>query len=143
MFIGEFRHTIDEKKRLAIPAKLRKQLGKEAVITRGLDNCLVVYPIKEWKQKSEKISTLPESQLEARGFARIMLAGAVAVDFDKLGRILVPEYLKQYAELKKNVVIAGLYNRLEIWDETRWETYKQNVEKEIGDFASKLKELGI
>ena len=72
-----------------------------------------------------------------------MLAGAVAVDFDKLGRILVPEYLKQYAQLKKNVVIAGLYNRLEIWDETRWSSYKQNAEKEIGDFASKLKELGI
>ena len=143
MFIGEYRHTIDEKKRLAIPSKLRKQLGKEAVITRGLDNCLAVYPIEEWKQKSEKLSKLPESQLEARGFARIMLAGAVAVDFDKLGRILVPEYLKQYAQLKKNVVIAGLYNRLEIWDETRWSSYKQNAEKEIGDFASKLKELGI
>lgn len=143
MFIGEYRHIIDDKKRLAIPVKLRKQLGKEAVITRGLDNCLVAYPMEGWKQTSEKLSKLPESQFEARGFARIMLAGAVAVDFDKLGRILIPEYLKQYAQLKKNVVIAGLYNRLEIWDETRWEAYKQNVEKEIGDFASKLKELGI
>lgn len=143
MLIGEYRHTIDEKKRLAIPSKWRKQLGKDAVVTRGIDNCLVLYPMKEWGTVSDKLGKLPASQLEARGFARIMLAGAAEVMFDGLGRILIPEYLKDYALLKRNVVITGLYNRLEIWDEHRWSSYKQTVEKGIGDFASKLKELGI
>ncbi len=143
MLIGEYRHTLDEKKRLAIPSKLRKQLGKEAVITRGIDNCLTIYTTPEWEKMSAKLGNLTASQMEARGFARIMLAGAASVEFDQLGRILIPEYLKQYASLEKNVVIAGLYNRLEIWDETHWETYKQKVEKEVGHFASKLGELGI
>lgn len=143
MFIGEYRHTIDTKKRLALPAKFRKELGKEAIITRGLDNCLVIYTLKEWQTMSDKLGKLPASQLEARGFARIMLAGAMAVELDNLGRILIPEYLKTYASLEKNVVICGLYNRLEIWDAQKWETYKDNVEKEVGDFAAKLKELGI
>ena len=143
MFIGEYRHTIDEKRRLAIPSKFRKELGKGAVITRGLDNCLVIYPVKEWEKMSDKLGKLPASQLEARGFARIMLAGAAAAEFDQLGRALIPEYLKQYASLDKDVVITGLYNRLEVWDAKAWDTYKQKVEKEVGDFASKLGELGI
>jgi len=143
MFIGEYRHTIDIKKRLALPAKFRKELGKTIIITRGLDNCLVVYPSKEWQMVSDKLGKLPASQLEARGFARIMLAGAMAVELDRLGRILIPEYLKTYANLKKNVVICGLYNRLEIWESQNWETYKKKVEKEVGDFAAKLGELGI
>jgi len=143
MFIGEYRHTIDIKKRLALPAKFRKELGKRVVITRGLDNCLVIYSDKEWKVMSDKLGKLPASQLEARGFARIMLAGAMEVELDRLGRILIPEYLKRYANLKKNVVVCGLYNRLEIWDERKWETYKKETEKEVGDFAAKLKELGI
>lgn len=143
MFIGEYTHTVDEKKRLAIPSKFRKELGKGAVITRGIDNCLVIYPSQEWKRMSDKLGKLPASQLEARGFARIMLAGAAAVDFDTLGRILVPEYLKTYASLQKTAVIIGLYNRLEVWDETKWQEYKQNAEKGIGDFASKLGDSGI
>jgi len=143
MFIGEYRHTIDAKKRLALPAKFRKELGKTAIITRGLDNCLVIYPQKEWKVMSDRLGKLPASQLEARGFARIMLSGAMAMDLDRLGRILIPEYLKEYGSLKKNVVVCGLYNRLEIWDADNWETYKNKVEKEVGDFAAKLKELGI
>jgi len=143
MFIGEYRHTIDIKKRLALPAKFRKELGKTIIITRGLDNCLVVYTLKEWKVMSDKLGKLPASQLEARGFARIMLAGAMVVELDRLGRILIPEYLKIYANLKKNVVICGLYNRLEIWDGRNWEIYKKKVEKEVGDFAAKLGELGI
>ncbi|MDO8424827.1 MAG: division/cell wall cluster transcriptional repressor MraZ [bacterium] len=143
MLIGEYKHTIDTKKRMALPAKFRKELGAEVVITRGLDNCLAVYPLKEWETISDKLGKLPEGQLEARGFARIKLAGAMAVELDQLGRILIPEYLKQYAGLTKNVVICGLYNRLEIWDSEKWGVYKEKVEKEVGDFASKLKELGI
>jgi len=143
MFIGEYRHTIDTKKRLALPAKFRRELGKTVVITRGLDNCLVIYPSKEWKIMSDKLGKLPASQLEARGFARIMLSGAMAVDLDRLGRILIPEYLKNYASLQKNIVICGLYNRLEIWNDENWEVYKKKMEKEVGDLASKLGELGI
>jgi MraZ protein len=143
MLIGEYKHTIDTKKRMALPAKFRKELGAEVVITRGLDNCLAVYPLKEWETMSDKLGKLPEGQPEARGFARIKLAGAMAVELDQLGRILIPEYLKQYAGLAKNAVVCGLYNRLEIWDEGNWNVYKQKVEKEVGDFASKLKELGI
>lgn len=143
MLIGEYKHTIDPKKRLAIPAKLRKELGKGAVLTRGLDNSLALYPSKEWQKMTEKISQLPSGKIDARGFTRLILAGAVTVDFDSLGRILVPDYLKEYAALKKNCVIVGLHTRLEIWDEKKWEVYKQKVEKEVGDMAEKLAELGI
>ena len=143
MFIGEYSYTIDQKKRIAIPSKFRKTLGKKAVITRGLDNCLVVYPIEEWKKLAKKLENLPNGQIDARGFARIMLSGAVDVGLDKLGRILIPDYLRDYAFLKKNIVVLGLSNRIEIWDEKKWEGYRQKTEKEIGDMASRLQQLGI
>ncbi len=143
MFLGEYTYTIDEKKRLAIPLKFRQQLGKKAVITRGLDNCLFLYPMKDWKELAEKLAKLPLSQADARGFARIMLAGAMEVNLDRLGRILIPDYLKKYASLQKKVVVAGLYNRIEIWDEKKWNLYKQKTEKEAGNIAERLKELGV
>lgn len=143
MFIGEYKHTIDAKKRLALPAKFRKELGQSVVVTKWLDSCLIVFPEKEWQVMSDKLGKLPTSQAEARGFVRMLLGGAMMMDLDNLGRILIPEYLKQYAGLKKNVVICGLFNRLEIWDEEKWSGYKGKVEKEIGDLAEKLKELGI
>ena len=143
MLIGEYKHTIDTKKRLSLPVKFRKELGKTIVITRGIDNCLVIYPEKEWKIMSDKLSQLPDSQVEARSFSRIMLAGAMEADIDKLGRILIPDYLKTYASLKKDTVICGRSNRLEIWDETKWETYRKEVEKKVGSLVSKLGELGI
>lgn len=143
MFIGEYIYSIDEKKRLAIPAKFRQLLGKKAVITRGLDNCLFLYSIKEWQILAEKLSKLPLAQADARGFVRVMLTGAMDVSFDNLGRILIPDYLKQYAFFKKKVVIAGVYNRIEIWDEKKWQEYKEKTEKEVGDMAERLKELGV
>jgi len=143
MLIGEYKHTIDEKKRLAIPAKLRKELGVGAVLTRGLDNCLALYPLDEWQKLADKLSKLPTGQIEVRGLTRVILSGAAEVEFDSLGRILIPDYLKQYAGVEKNVVIAGVFNHLEIWDEAKWETYKQKTEKEVGDMASKLSELGF
>jgi len=143
MLIGEYKHTIDAKKRLAVPSKLRKELGKGTVLTRGLDNCLALYSLKEWQKMTDKLGQLPTGQIDARGFNRIILAGAAAVEFDRLGRILIPDYLKRYAFLKKNVVIAGVYNRLEIWDEAKWENYKQKIEKEVGDIAQRLGELGV
>ena len=143
MFIGEYSYSIDEKKRLAVPPKFRQLLGKKAVITRGLDQSLFLYPAKEWGILAKKLSQLPLSQSDARGFARIMLSGAMEVIFDNLGRILVPDYLKEYAKLKKKVVITGLYNRIEIWDEIKWKEYKEKTEKEVGDIAERLKELGV
>jgi MraZ protein len=142
-FYGEYTYSIDEKKRLAIPPKFRKVLGKRAVITKGLDQCLFLYPAKEWGVLAKKLSKLPLSQSDARGFARLMLTGAMEVELDNLGRILIPDYLKEYAKLKKRVVIAGVYNRIEIWDEKIWKEYKEKTEKEVGDIAERLKELGV
>ncbi len=143
MFLGEFNYTIDHKKRLAIPVKFRGELGKKAIITRGIDNCLVLYSSDEWQKLAEKLGNLPSAQNEARGFARLMLSGAAEVDFDKLGRILIPDYLKEYAQLKKNIVIIGIYNRIEIWSGENWQIYKSTTEKEVGNIAERLKELGI
>lgn len=143
MFIGEYPYSIDEKKRLAIPPKFRQILGKKAVITRGLDQCLFLYPVKEWGELADKLSKLPLSQADARGFARLMLTGAMEANIDNLGRILIPDYLKEYASLKKKVIIAGVYNRIEIWDEKKWKEYKLKTEKEVGDIAERLKELGV
>ncbi len=143
MFIGEYVFTIDEKKRVSIPVKFRKELGKKAVITRGLDNCLVLYPLKVWEKVAKKLESLPLSKPDARAFARILLSGAVNVELDKLGRILIPDYLKEFAQLKKNVVLLGLSNRIEIWAKELWQEYKQKREKEIENMAEKLEELGI
>jgi len=143
MFIGEYPYSIDDKKRLAIPAKFRKVLNKKAVITRGLDQCLFLYPVKEWQALAKKLSSLPLSQADARGFARLMLTGAMDVTIDNLGRILVPDYLKEYAALEKKVVIAGVYNRIEIWDAQKWQQYKKKTETAVGDIAERLKELGV
>lgn len=141
MFIGEFTYTIDNKKRLAIPVKFREDLGKKIIITRGLDNCLFVYPEKEWEVLADKLGKLPLGQQDARGFVRVMLAGAMDVEIDNLGRILIPDYLKEYARLKKGIVIAGLYNRLEIWDENEWKKYKEKAEENVEEMAEKLGEI--
>jgi len=143
MFIGQYPYSIDEKKRLAVPPKFRKLLGEKAVITIGLDQCLFILSSKEWEILAKKLSQLPLGQSDARGFARVMLTGAMEVNFDNLGRILIPDYLKDYAQLKKKVVVAGVFNRIEIWDEESWKEYKQKTEKEVGDMAERLKELGV
>lgn len=143
MFIGEYSHTVDAKKRLAVPSKFRTDLGKKAVLTRGLDNCLYLYPMKEWEKLAKKLSELPISRSDSRAFARLMLAGAMDVALDSLGRVLVPEYLKKYAGLGKKVVLAGLYNRIEIWDEVKWEAYKKKTNERVEDIAEKMNELGI
>jgi MraZ protein len=143
MLIGEYQHTIDAKKRLAIPAKMRKELGESAILTRGLDNCLFLYPAHEWKKLMEKLSQLPVGQGTTRSFIRLLLSGAQEVEFDQLGRILIPDYLKKYAGLSQRVVIAGVYNRLEIWGEEAWRKYTADVEKNTDMIAEKLGELGL
>lgn len=143
MFIGEYSHSIDPKKRLAVPSKFRKDIGKLAVVTRGLDKCLFVYPLKIWQELAKKLGSLPVGESGTRSFIRLMLAGAVDVEVDKQGRILIPDYLKEYAELKREVTVAGLYNRLEIWDEKRWQQYKAQAEKNTDEIAEQLGKLGV
>lgn len=143
MFIGEYQHIIDNKKRIAVPSRFRELFNGRAVITRGLDNCLFLYTLEEWNKLAEKLNTLPVGQSSTRSFVRLMLAGASEAELDKQGRVLVPDYLKNYAALDKNVVIAGLYNRLEIWDDKKWNDYKLGAEKNTEEIAEKLGELGV
>ncbi len=142
MFLGQYSHNLDNKGRVALPAKFRSEL-KKAVVTKGLDNCLFVYPKKEWEKLAEKLAALPVSRADTRAFSRLMLAGAMEVEFDKQGRIILPEYLRQFAGLGKNVIIAGLYTRLEIWDEQKWNAYKAETEKNSNEIAEALNDLGV
>lgn len=143
MFIGEYSHIIDQKGRLAVPAKFRAKLSGGAVVTRGLDNCLFLYPQEEWQKMADKLAGLPISQANTRGFVRMMLAGAMDVKLDKQGRILIPDYLRRFANLKKQTMVTGLYNRLEIWDAQAWNTYRTDAEKRSQEIAEQLGELGI
>src|SRR3989338_1647412 len=143
MFLGEYQHNIDEKGRLAVPVKFRTDLSKGAVVTKGLENCLFLYTKKDWVELAEKIAKLPISQSSSRAFSRLMLAGAMDVEVDKQGRIVLPDYLRKYATLNKKVIVAGLYNRIEIWDESVWEKYKAGTEKDSVKIAETLGELGV
>lgn len=143
MFIGEYEASLDEKGRVAVPTKFRATLKGKAVVTRGLDGSLFLYPGAEWKTMAEKLASLPISTANTRSFSRLMLAGAMEVEFDKQGRIILPGYLKEFAGLSKRVVFAGLYNRIEIWSDERWATYKQKAESESTVIAEQLGSLGV
>jgi len=122
---------------------MRRELGSGAVITRGIDNCLWVFSKKEWTVLAEKLSSLPLSDANSRAFSRLMLAGAMEVEFDSQGRALLPGYLRGYASLTKQAVIAGLYTRLEIWDASKWKIYKEKTEKETSEIAKHMADLGV
>jgi len=143
MFIGEYSHNLDSKGRLAMPAKFRKRLKEGIIITRGLDHCLFVYPLGEWQTIAEKLASLPLSQKKSRAFARLMLAGAWDAGLDGQGRVIIPDYLRQYASLSKSTIIAGLYNRLEVWDQSVWQKYKQETESESDNIAESMADLGV
>ena len=143
MLLGEFKHNIDLKSRLTIPAKLRMELGEKPVLTRGLDNCLFIYPNRDWQIFMEKLSALPLSQKKARDFKRFMLSGAFEIEIDDMGRVLIPEPLKKYSNLKKEVVIVGVGDRIELWNEDVWNKYIADAEKESGHLAEGLNEFGI
>ena len=143
VFLGEFSHSIDEKGRLAVPKKFRLELQKGLIITRGLDNCLFVFTDEEWKKLAEQLQKLPLTQSNARAFVRLMFAGASEENLDKQGRIIVPNFLREYAEIQKNVVVAGLMNRVEIWAEDKWNDYKRNAEKKHTDLAEQLAAVGV
>jgi len=134
---------IDVKGRVALPARFKAGLRGGLVITRGFDGCLFVYPNEEWKKLAQKLILLPIARSNTRAFVRLMLAGAMDVKIDGQGRIVIPDYLRKYAFIKQKTVIAGLYNRLEIWDEDKWEQYKADTEKNSNDIAEQLGEIGV
>ncbi|MDD5639518.1 MAG: division/cell wall cluster transcriptional repressor MraZ [Candidatus Pacebacteria bacterium] len=143
MIIGQYSYNLDPKKRLTIPTKFRSVLSDGAVLTRGIDGCLFLYPLKQWEELAEKMSKLPLSAVNARNFSRVMLAGAMDVKIDSLGRILIPDYLKDYALLDKKVVVAGLYDRIEIWSEEKWKKYGETTDAQVGNITEGLKDLGF
>ena len=143
MFIGEYNASIDDKARVIIPAKFRSDLKNKVVVTRGLDNSLVLYTLDEWKKLAEKVASLPISTANTRAFSRLMLAGAMDCDIDKQGRIVLPGYLKEFAKISKKLVFAGLYNRVEIWSDEHWQTYKKQTEKQSNQIAEQLGDLGV
>jgi MraZ protein len=142
MLIGEYTHTLDDKKRLSLPSKFRKELGKGAVMTRGLDHCLFVYSATSWKKIMEKMGALSMGGVDSRGFNRFMLSGAVELEVDSAGRILIPDFLKSFAHLKSKVVFAGVGDRIEIWDDEKWTLYKKHIEHQGDQMAERLGDVG-
>ena len=134
---------LDTKKRVAVPAKFRTQFKKGIVVTRGLDGCLFIYTASEWEKIAEKLGSMPVGEKGTRSFIRMVLAGATDSKLDSQGRVLIPEYLKKYAGLKKDVTIAGLFNRLEVWDTKVWDKYKKGAEKNQDIVAEQLGKLGM
>ena len=129
MFIGEYTHNIDEKNRFSLPARFRKALGRKVVVTRGKDHCLFLYPSGTWLQISQEVKKLGHVETDPR-FARFTFAGAAEVEIDSLGRILIPEFLREFAELKNSIVITGVHDRVEIWNDKRWIAYRKKLENE-------------
>lgn len=137
MFMGEYHHTIDEKGRLTIPSKVRYELGEKFIVTRGLDNCLFIYPKNEWNNIITKYKELPNTK-DARNFMRFFLSGAIECEFDKQGRINISSPLIKYADLQKECIIIGVNDRLEVWSRNRWEQFINDNEANLSDIADNL-----
>ncbi len=142
MFSGEFRHAIDEKGRIIIPARFRPFLQQGMFLTRGLDGCLFLFPLNTWNELAQKIRDLPLTNPVARAFSRLVLSGEEC-QMDKLGRILIPSHLREFAGLDENVVLIGQGNRIEIWSERRWNELIERFREEESLFAEQFRELGI
>jgi MraZ protein len=138
MFIGEYHITIDDKGRLAVPVKFREALATGAVVTRGLDTSLFLLPLEEWGKLADKLASLPLGQANSRAFSRFMLSGAMDVELDGQGRFVIPEYLREFAGLKKGAVIVGVQSRLEVWDEEAWAAYAKKAEEDSEAIAEML-----
>ena len=143
MFFGEYQHSIDPKGRVFMPAKFRDDLGDKFVVTKGLDNCLFVYPNEEWKSFEQKLRTLPLTSKEARAFIRFFFAGAAECEADKQGSILLPANLRDYAGLEKDLSIIGVSTRVEIWNRDAWESYNGESSMDQEAIIEKMAELGI
>ncbi|WP_028561626.1 division/cell wall cluster transcriptional repressor MraZ [Paenibacillus pinihumi] len=138
MFMGEYQHSIDDKGRLIVPAKFRDTLGASFIVTRGLDNCLFVYPQSEWSQLEQKLKSLPLMKSDARAFTRFFFSGATECELDKQGRVNLPGNLLAHAKLEKECIVLGVTNRVEIWSKSIWESYFQQSEEAFNDIAEKL-----
>jgi MraZ protein len=143
MFMGEYQHNLDIKGRIFLPAKFRDSLGELFVATKGLDKCLFIYPRDEWAILEDKLKKLPIGKPEARAFVRFFFAGAAELEYDKQGRVLLPNNLREYAGLDKDVVVLGVSNRIEIWDKQTWDDYNNAVGPTVTQIAENLVDLGI
>ncbi len=143
MFMGEYQHTLDTKGRLIVPAKFREDLGAGAVLTRGLDHCLFLFPMDEWRVLEEKLKTLPLTKAGARQFVRFLFSGATECELDKQGRLIVPQNLRDYAKIQKDAVVIGVSNRIEIWSKETWEAYVEEAEESYEAIAESIVDLGI
>ena len=143
MFMGEYNHTIDAKGRLIVPVKFREILGDNFIVTKGLDGCLFVYPSDEWTRFEEKLKGLPLTNKNARQFTRFFLAGAAACEVDKQGRILLPQVLREFASLEKDVVLVGVASRIEIWSRERWDESMNTYDGDMDEVAENMESLGF
>ena len=142
MFIGEYQHALDAKNRMIIPSKLRDNLGNKFVITKGLDGCLYIYPLKEWEVLEEKLKILPLTNKDARAFVRFFFSGACEIELDKQGRGLIPQNLKEYAKIEKEIISIGVLTRIEVWSKEKWQEYNES-DMDFDSIAEKMTELGI
>lgn len=138
MFMGEFRHAIDEKKRLIIPSKYREEIGSSFILTRGIDKCLFLYSQEEWNTLTAKLHKLSFAKKDARNFLRFFLSGATNLEFDKQGRVVLPSNLLEYAEITKDCVIVGVGERLEIWAKEAWDKFYLENADDLSDIAERL-----
>ena len=143
MFIGEYEHTVDTKGRIIIPSKFRDGLGCSFIITKGLDNCLFVYPKTEWEIFENKLKKLPLTSKDARAFVRFFFSGAIECEIDKQGRVLLPSNLRTHAILEKDAIVIGVSNRVEIWGKEQWQNYNDDDSLSYENIAEKMAELGI
>jgi len=143
MLIGEYTHTIDDKNRISLPAKFRAEMGKKVVLTRGLDKCVAIFTEKEWKKIAEKLSGSSMLQSDNRNFNRFMFGGAVEAEVDSIGRVLLPDFLKEWGKLTSKVVVIGVQTRVEVWNEEAWKSSKETIEKQADTLAEKLGQVGV
>ncbi len=143
MFLGEYQHSLDSKGRIIVPSKFREELGASFIATKGLDNCLFLYPMNEWKTIEEKLRALPFTRADVRSFARFFFSGASELEIDKQGRILLPSNLRDYAMIEKELVVIGVGSRVEIWANEKWTQYNQTAESSYEVIAENLVGLGL
>ena len=142
MFLGQHEHSLDKKGRIIMPAKFRDELGDNFVITFGLDKCLFVYPMDEWKSLAENLQKFPLGKKDARAFKRTLASRAIICHFDQQGRVTISKYLRDYAEINKNIMVIGVFNRIEIWNKEKWLGYAQETEESYEDIAERIYEEG-
>ena len=143
MFVGEYVHSVDDKSRVAVPVKFRNLLQNGGMLTRGNDGSLVIYRMNEWEIMMAKLAKLPQSKPDVRGYLRFVLSGATDFSMDKQGRINIPSFLKEFAGISRKVVFVGMYDKLEIWEKSKWDEYRAQIEDQTGEYLEQLEEYGF